>query len=165
MEYFWYIVAALGAGIGTGLAGLSAATVMVPILIVLCPSFSGETGAYQATAIALASDILGSAATAWTYARHKNMDLKRGWLMLVCILAMCIAGSYVAFIVGNVMLGSFTLFLTFFIGIRFLVKPDTSRKVQAGKGEKLDWKSVVISRFFGLTIGFGTGFVGTRRRP
>ena len=136
MEYFWYIVAALGAGVGTGLAGLSAATVMVPILIVLCPSFSGETGAYQATAIALASDILGSAVTAWTYARHKNIDLKRGWIMLVCILAMCTAGSYVAFIVGNVVLGSFTLFLTFFIGIRFLLKPDTSRKAQAGKGEK-----------------------------
>ena len=59
MEFFWYVTAALGAGIGTGLAGLSAATVMVPILIVLCPSFAGETGAYQATAIALASDILG----------------------------------------------------------------------------------------------------------
>ena len=40
---------------------------MVPILIVLCPSFSGETGVYQATAIALASDILGSAVTAYTY--------------------------------------------------------------------------------------------------
>ena len=67
MEYIWYVLAALGAGIGTGLAGLSAATVMVPILIVLCPSFSGETGAYQATAIALASDILGSAVTTITY--------------------------------------------------------------------------------------------------
>ena len=161
VEYFWYIVAALGAGIGTGLAGLSAATVMVPVLIVLCPSFSGETGAYQATAIALASDIRGSAVTAWTYAKHKNIDLKRGWIMLVCILAMCTVGSYVAFIVGNVVLGSFTLFLTFLIGIRFLVKPDTSRKEQAGKGEKLDWKGVAVSLFFGLTIGFGTGFVGT----
>lgn len=63
MEYFWYIIAALEAGVGTGLAGLSAATVMVPRLIVLCPSFAGETGAYHATAIALASDILGSAFT------------------------------------------------------------------------------------------------------
>ena len=161
MEYVWYIIAALGAGIGTGLAGLSAATVMVPILLVLCPSFSGETGAYQATAIALASDILGSAVTARTYAKHQNIDLKRGWLMLVCILAMCTVGSYAAFIVGNVVLGSFTLFLTFSIGIRFLVKPDTSRKEPAGKGDKLDWKGVVISLFFGLTIGFGTGFVGT----
>ena len=161
MEWFWYIIASIGAGVGTGLAGLSAATVMVPILIVLCPSFSGETGAYQATAIALASDILGSAVTTVTYARHKNIDLKRGWIMLVCILTMCTVGSYVAFLAGNVVLGSFTLFLTFFIGIRFLVKPDTSRKDQAAKGEKLDWKGVVISLFFGLTIGFGTGFVGT----
>lgn len=160
-ELFWYIVASLGAGIGTGLAGLSAATVMVPILIVLCPSFAGETGAYQATAIALASDILGSAVTTYTYAKHKNIDLKRGWIMLVCILTMCTVGSYAAFLVGNVVLGSFTLFLTFFIGIRFLAKPDTSRKEPASKGEKLNWKAVVISLFFGLTIGFGTGFVGT----
>ena len=161
MEFFWYIVAALGAGIGTGLAGLSAATVMVPILIVLCPSFSGETGAYQATAIALASDILGSAVTTYTYAKHRNIDLKRGWIMLTCILAMCTVGSYAAFLVGNVVLGGFTLFLTFFIGIRFLVKPDTSRKNQAAKGEALDLKGILISLFFGLTIGFGTGFVGT----
>ena len=161
MEYFWYVIASLGAGIGTGLAGLSAATVMVPILIVLCPSFSGATGAYQATAIALASDILGSAVSAYTYARNKNIDLKRGWIMLVCILIMCVAGSYAAYTVGNVVLGSFTLFLTFFIGIRFLVSPDSSRKNQAAKGEKLDWKGVLVSLFFGLTIGFGTGFVGT----
>ena len=160
-EWFWYIIASLGAGIGTGLAGLSAATVMVPILIVLCPSFSGETGAYQATAIALASDILGSAVTTYTYAKNKNIDLKRGWIMLACILTMCTVGSYVAFLAGNVVLGSFTLFLTFFIGIRFLAKPDTSRKEQAAKGEKLDWKGIAISLFFGLTIGFGTGFVGT----
>ena len=35
MGIFWYIIASIGAGVGTGLAGLSAATVMVPILIVL----------------------------------------------------------------------------------------------------------------------------------
>ena len=74
LEYIWCFIAAALAGIGTGLAGLSAATVMVPILIVLCPSFSGETGAYQATAIALASDILGSAVTTATYIKHKNID-------------------------------------------------------------------------------------------
>ena len=161
MEVVWYVIASLGAGIGTGLAGLSAATVMVPILIVLCPSFSGETGAYQATAIALASDILGSAVTAYTYAKNRNIDLKRSRIMMICILAMCTVGSYVAFIVGNVVLGSFTLFLTFCIGIRFLVKPDTSRKGGAVKGEQPDRKAIAWSLFWGLTIGFGTGFVGT----
>ena len=161
MEWFWLIVASIGAGIGTGLAGLSAATVMVPMLIVLCPSFSGETGAYQATAVALASDILGSAVTTVTYAKHKNIDLKRSWLIMTCILIMCTAGSYVAFIAGNTILGGFTLFLTFCIGIRFLVKPDTSRDNPIEKGRKLGWKEVILSLVCGIPIGFGTGFVGT----
>lgn len=161
MEWFWYVVAAAGAGVGTGLAGLSAATVMVPILIVLCPSFAGGTGAYQATAIALASDILGSAVTAGTYARHGHLDLRRGWIMMVCILALCTVGSYVAYVVGNVVLGSFTLFLTFFIGIRFLIKPEAGSRDDVSREGGLDGRGIAISIFFGLTIGFGTGFVGT----
>lgn len=160
-EWLWYTLAATLAGVGTGLVGLSAATAMVPILIVLCPSFAGETGAYQATAIALASDILGSAVTTATYIKHKNIDLKRGWIMLACIIGMCTVGSFAAWKAGNVVLGGFTLFLTFCIGIRFLVKPSTEREDSAAKGEKLDWRGVAVSLFFGLTIGFGTGFVGT----
>ena len=161
LEYFWYILASVLAGVGTGLVGLSAATVMVPILIVLCPSFAEETGAYQATAIALASDILGSAVTTATYIRHKNIDLRRGWIMLACIIGMCTVGSFAAWRAGNVVLGGFTLILTFCIGIRFLVKPTTERMDTAAKGAALDWKGVAISLFFGLTIGFGTGFVGS----
>jgi len=161
VEYFWYFIAALGAGIGTGLAGLSAATVMVPILIVLCPSFSGEHGAYQATAIALASDILGSAATTSIYAKNKKIDLKHGWILMSCIIALSAVGSYVAYLAGNVVLGGFTLFLTFCIGIRFLVKPDTSKSGADSANVRLNLKEIIISVFFGLTIGFGTGFVGT----
>ncbi|MGM9538146.1 MAG: TSUP family transporter [Candidatus Onthomonas sp.] len=161
MEYIWCFLAALGAGVGTGLAGLSAATVMVPILIVLCPTFAGETGAYHATAIALASDILGSAFTTGIYIRHRNIDLRRGWIMMTCIIAMCIAGSFAAFQVGNVVLGGFSLFLCVGIGIRFLLKPDTQREETVARGAKLDWKGVLVSLFFGLTIGFGTGFVGS----
>lgn len=161
MEYFWLIIASIGAGVGTGLAGLSAATVMVPILITLCTSFAGEGGVYQATAIALASDILASAVTTITYAKNKNIDLKRGWIMLVCILTMCTIGSYVAWIAGNTVLGNFTLILTLCIGIRFLIKPDTTKKEIKEKGNKLGIKEILISLFFGLTIGFGTGFVGT----
>ncbi len=160
-EYIWYIIAALGAGIGTGLAGLSAATVMVPVLIVLCPSFAGTHGAYQATAIALASDILGSAVTAYTYGKHKKIDLRHGWVLLACIVALSTVGSYAAYLVGNVVLGGFTLILTFCIGIRFLVKPDTSKPDAAEKGVHLGLKEILISVFFGITIGFGTGFVGT----
>ena len=81
--------------------------------------------------------------------------------MLVCILSMCTVGSFVAWLAGNVVLGGFTLFLTFCIGIRFLLKPSTEKETPVVKGAKLDLKGVIISLFFGLTIGFGTGFVGT----
>lgn len=161
MELFWYILASVLAGIGTGLAGLSAATVMVPLLIVMCPSFANEHGAYHATAIALASDILGSAVTSGIYIKHKNIDLKKGWIMCVCIIAMCTLGSFAAWKAGNVVLGGFTLFLTFFIGIRFLVKPDTQRKKDSSGGKGMSAKAIAVSLFFGLTIGFGAGFVGT----
>ena len=134
---------------------------MVPIMIVLCPSFAGETGAYHATAIALASDILGSAFTSAIYIKHKNIDLKRGGIMLACIISMCIAGSIAAWHAGNVVLGTFSLFLCVGIGIRFLLKPDTQKEKPVNKGAKLDWKGIAISLFFGLTIGFGTGFVGS----
>ena len=161
MEPVFYVIAALGAGLGTGLAGLSAATVMVPILIVLCPSFSAEGGVYAATAIALASDVLASAVTAAVYIRHGNIDLRRGWIMLACIVTLCIAGSFVAYAAGNVVLGGFSLFLTLGIGIRFLVRPDTQSADTAEPGARLGPREVAISLFFGLTIGFGTGFVGT----
>jgi len=151
-------LAAIVAGIGTGLAGLSAATVMVPVMVVLCPSFAGEAGAYQATAIALASDILGSAVTTGTYIKHGNIDLKRGKVMLICIVAMCTVGSYVAWLAGRQVLSGFTLFLTFCIGIRFLVKPDSSGSSALKKFKIPD---LAVSLFFGLAIGFGTGFVGT----
>lgn len=48
-----------------------------------------------------------------------------------------------------------------FIGIRFLVKPETQRKDAPARGSSLSKKDIAISLFFGLTIGFGTGFVGT----
>ncbi len=160
-EWLWIFLAAIGAGVGTGLAGLSAATVMVPILLVLVPSFGGEDGAYQATAIALASDILGSAVTSLVYARNKNIDLVHGSVMMLCILLMTSVGSYVAYVVGNVVLGGFTLFLTLGIGIRFLIRPDTTRQSADSVTIHLGKREILLSLFFGLTIGFGTGFVGT----
>ena len=161
MEYLVYILASALAGIGTGLAGLSAATVMVPLIIVLCPSFSGQTGVYQATAIALASDILGSAVTTSIYIRHGNIDFKRSRIMMTLIPLLCVVGSWAAYRAGNVVLGGFTLFLTFCIGIRFLLFPDTSRKESVSKDKKLGVLEIGMSIFWGLSIGFGTGFVGT----
>ena len=160
-EYLIVILAATLAGIGTGLVGLSAATAMVPLMIVLCPTFQGEHGAYMATAIALASDILGSAVTTSVYAKNKNIDLKHGWLLTVCIISMCTTGSIAAYFTHQQVLGGFSLFLCVAIGIRFLVKPDSKDKRESAATAKLTLKEIFVSLFFGLTIGFGTGFFGS----
>ncbi len=160
-EYLVVTLAAALAGIGTGLVGLSAATAMVPLLIVLCPTFGGEHGAYMATAIALASDVLGSAVTAGVYAKNKNIDLKHGWLLLTCIIAMCTLGSVAAYFTHQTVLGGFSLFLCIAIGIRFLVKPDSKERPPKDGAVKLSAKEIAVSLFFGLTIGFGTGFFGS----
>ena len=73
--------AGMGAGLGTGLAGLSAAAVVSPMLI----TFMGIP-AFEAIGIALASDVLASAVSAYTYGKNKNIDLKHGIVMLISVL-------------------------------------------------------------------------------
>ena len=160
-EYVVVAIAAALAGIGTGLVGLSAATAMVPLLIVLCPTFGGQHGAYMATAIALASDILGSAVTTVVYAKNKKIDLKHGWLLATCIIGLCTVGSIAAYFTHQAVLGGFSLVLCVAIGIRFLVKPDSKERPPRLGKVRLSFKEIAVSLFFGITIGFGTGFFGT----
>ena len=55
------LIAGLGAGLGTGFAGMSAAAVIAPMLITFL-----DVEPYMAVGIALASDVLASAASAIT---------------------------------------------------------------------------------------------------
>ncbi len=62
--------AGIGAGLGTGFAGMSAAAVISPMLITFL-----DMEPYTAVGIALASDVLASAVRAYTY--HKNKQSGR----------------------------------------------------------------------------------------
>lgn len=76
--------------LGTGLAGLSAAAVVSPMLITFL-----HMPAYQAIGIALASDVLASGVSAWTYKKNKNIDIRHGVIMLISVLIFTlVAASY-----------------------------------------------------------------------
>ena len=83
--------AGMGAGLGTGFAGLSAAAVISPMLI----TFLGMDP-YMAVGIALSSDVLASAVSAYTYGKNKNLDVKNGLIMMVTVLCFTVVGSYVS---------------------------------------------------------------------
>ena len=137
------IVAGLGAGLGTGLAGLSAAAVVSPMLITFL-----HMPAYQAIGIALASDVLASGVSAWTYKKNKNIDIRHGVIMLISVLIFTLVGSFVSSLVPNGTMGGFSKVMTLFVGLK---------EVQANKSEK---QKIQQSILCGVVIGFICGFVG-----
>ena len=147
------IIAGLGAGIGTGLAGLSAAAVISPMLI----TFLGFP-AYEAVGIALSSDVLASAVSAFTYGKNKNLDIKNGLVMLCSVLVFTLLGSYAASLVPNAAMGNFSVFMTFLLGIKFIVRPVmTTKELQ---NQKTATRKFIQSVLCGIVIGFICGFVG-----
>ena len=115
--------AGMGAGLGTGFAGMSAAAVISPMLI----TFLGMDP-YMAVGIALSSDVLASAVSAYTYGKNKNLDVKNGLIMMVSVLAFTVVGSYVSSLVPSTTMGNFSVFMTFLLGIKFIVKPVMTTK-------------------------------------
>ena len=73
--------AGMGAGLGTGFAGMSAAAVISPMLITFL-----HMDPYMAVGIALSSDVLASAISAYTYHKNKNLDIKNGLLILTSVM-------------------------------------------------------------------------------
>lgn len=151
--WFIYIVAGMGAGIGTGLAGLSAAAIISPMLI----TFLGFDP-YEAVGISLASDVLASAISAYTYGKNKNLDIKNGLVMLASVLVFTLIGSYVASLVPSTTMGSFSVFMTLILGIKFIVKPVMTTK--AALESKSQKQKVIQSLLCGCLIGFICGFIG-----
>ena len=145
--------AGMGAGLGTGFAGMSAAAVISPVLI----TFLGMDP-YMAVGIALASDVLASAVSAYTYGKNKNLDIRNGLIMMVSVLAFTVVGSYVSSLVPSRTMGSFSVFMTLLLGIKFIVRPVmTTKEAMQGVSAK---KRAVQSIVCGLLIGFICGFVG-----
>lgn len=153
INFIVYIIAGLGAGIGTGLAGLSAAAVISPMLI----TFLGFN-AYEAVGIALASDVLASAVSAYTYGKNKNLDIKNGLVMLFSVVVFTLFGSYLASMVPSKAMGNFSVFMTTLLGIKFIVKPVMATKEK--QEEKSNRTKVIQSLLCGVPIGFICGFIG-----
>ena len=157
MELFLKILvcflAGAGAGIGTGFAGMSAAAVIGPILMTFL-----DIPAYQAVGIGLASDVLASAVSAWTYKKHKNLDVKNSLVLLVSVLVMTVVGSFVSSLLPEqAMSGTMQIFMII-LGLRFLLRPIKTTKAQmTGVGKK---ERIIKSLIGGVAVGFVCGFVG-----
>ncbi len=146
-------LAGMGAGLGTGFAGMSAAAVISPMLI----TFLGIEP-YMAVGIALSSDVLASAVSAYTYGKHKNLDIKNGIIMMASVLIFTVIGSYLSSLVPSTAMGNFSVCMTLLLGIKFIVRPVMTTK-ESMKNVSAN-KRALQSVFCGMIIGFICGFVG-----
>ncbi len=157
MDLFYVIaitfLAGMGAGLGTGFAGMSAAAVISPVLIKFL-----NMDPYMAVGIALSSDVLASAVSAYTYGKNKNLDIKNGSIMMVSVLIFTVIGSYVASLLPSATMGNFSVFMTFLLGIKFISKPvmTTKEAMESVSPKKRVYQSIIS----GVLIGFICGFVG-----
>lgn len=157
MNILWILLitffAGMGAGLGTGFAGMSAAAVIGPMLI----TFLG-VDPYLAVGIGLSSDILASAISAYTYGKNKNLDIKNGIIMMISVLIFTVIGSYISSLLPSTTMGNFSVFMTFLLGIKFIVKPVMTTK--EAMGQVSFKKRVIQSILCGIIIGFICGFIG-----
>ena len=153
LTFFVCLFAGLGAGLGTGFAGMSAATVISPMLIAFL-----DMDPYQAIGIALASDVLASAVSAYTYGKNKNLDIKNGRVMMFTVMLFTFLSSYLASFIPSTTMGGFSTFMTLLLGIKFIVKPVmTTREKMESVNQK---KRIIQSIICGIVIGCICGFVG-----
>ena len=145
--------AGMGAGLGTGFAGMSAAAVITPMLVTFL-----KMDTYEAVGIALASDVLASAVSAYTYGKNKNLDIKNGLVMMASVLIFTMVGSWVSSLVSSSTMGSFSVFMTMLLGVKFIIKPVmTTKEAMAQVSAQ---KRLVQSIVCGILIGFICGFIG-----
>ena len=160
MEYLIYIFAGLGAGVVTGLAGLSAAVIITPLLVGAC----GWNG-YDTVTIALAADVLASLLTSYTYYKNGNIDLKQGIKVSLSAFAGSVLGSYLGYLFSlnsEYGLGYLVMILNIFLGIKFLRNPVTGQKGVAASGDALwEKKRSIAAVAAGFLIGVECGFMGS----
>lgn len=156
-EIVWMVLvtffAGMGAGLGTGFAGMSAAAVISPMLVTFL-----HMDPYMAVGIALSSDVLASAVSAYTYGKNKNLDIRNGMIMMISVLLFTVVGSWVSSLMPSSTLGNFSVFMTFLLGIKFIVRPvmTTKEAMEAVDPKKRAMQSMVC----GVLIGFICGFIG-----
>ena len=152
-EFLICFIAGIGAGLGTGFAGMSAAAVISPMLITFL-----DVPAYQAVGIALASDVLASGVSAYTYHKNKNLDIKNGLVMMFTVLIFTFVGSMLASLLPSATMGTFSMVMTLLLGITLIVKPvmTTKEKMQEVSAKKRIAQSIIC----GIIIGLICGFVG-----
>ena len=152
IKFIVCFIAGIGAGLGTGFAGMSGGGHQPDAHYLFgyarlrgCGHCTGQRCVGQR----------GQRLYLW---QNKNLDIRNGVVMMVSVLCFTMVGSWIASQVPNSTMGSFSVFMTFLLGVKFIVKPvmTTKNAMEAVDPKKRFVQSVIC----GVMIGFICGFIG-----
>ena len=153
-----YLIAGVGAGAVCGLAGISTAVVITPLLVSVC-----NVPSYDAVTVALAADVLSSLLSAHTYKKNGNIDVRDGLIVMVTAFLGTMAGSWCGYRFSQASpdgLGYISMATTVSLGFKFLLQPITKGASNA-EDVSLSTGKRVLAMVCGCGIGWVCGFTGS----
>ena len=134
MIYVIYILAGLAGGVLTGMAGLTAAMVLTPILCGAC-----GWAAYDATTIALIANVPSAMVTSRTFYQNGNMDIKRGMPVAIVSFLGAVVGSYLGYLFSQASengISYIVIVSNLFMAVKFFVPSRKKENLTAAEEKK-----------------------------
>ena len=159
MLYIVYILAGLAGGVLTGMAGLTAAMVLPPILCGVC----GWSG-YDAVALSLIANVPSAMVTCWTFHKNGNIEMKRGMPMAAVAFAGAVAGSYLGYLFSMVSengISYFVIISNLFMAVKFFLPAKSKTETVSAAEERKARRKTMIALVLGFLIGVECGFMGS----
>ena len=159
MLYLTYILAGIAGGILTGMAGLTAAMVLTPILCGAC----GWAG-YDAVTLSLIANVPSALVTSYTFYKNGNMDIKRGLPVALSAFGGAIVGSWLGYLFSMVSengVSYIVIISNLFMAVKFLM-PSKKKEENLSEAEQKKAKTkTVIAYILSFLIGAECGFMGS----
>ena len=159
MLYLIYILAGIAGGVLTGMAGLTAAMVLTPILCGAC----GWVG-YDAVTLSLIANVPSALVTSYTFYKNGNMDIKRGMPVALVSFAGAIVGSWLGYLFSMVSengVSYIVIISNLFMAVKFLMPSKKKEENLTEAEQKKAKRKTVIALILGFLIGAECGFMGS----
>ena len=159
MLYLIYILAGIAGGILTGMAGLTAAMVLTPVLCGAC----GWLG-YDAVTLSLIVNVPSALVTCYTYYKNGNMDIRRGIPVALVSFLGAIVGSWLGYLFSTVSesgVSYIVIISNLFMAVKFLMPAKKKEGDLTEAQEKKAKTKTLLALVLGFLIGVECGFMGS----
>ena len=159
MLYIIYILSGIAGGILTGMAGLTAAMVLTPILCGAC----GWDG-YDAVTLSLIANVPSAMVTSYTFYKNGNIDLKRGMPVALVSFAGAIVGSWLGYLFSQVSengVSYIVIISNLLLAMKFLIPVRKKNETVTSNHDSKENARNVIALILGFLIGAECGFMGS----